>query len=153
MPLTWHVGSFQTTWNSTRRLQRPTRHGRKPRSHWRRRFSHPKIGRTAKIMDRSEVWWADLPAPAGRRPVLILTRSAAVAVRNQVVVAQVTTTIHSLPSEVRLSRADGMARDCVVNCDVLLTVPKDRLTGRITRLSPQRMNEVHQALKFAMQIP
>jgi mRNA interferase MazF len=52
-----------------------------------------------------------------------------------------------------LSRANGMPRDCVVNCDALLTVPKNRSTGRITRLAPQKMNEVQLALKFAMQIP
>jgi mRNA interferase MazF len=74
-------------------------------------------------MDRSEIWWADLPPPIGRRPVLILTRSAAVAIRNQVVIAQVTTTAHNIPAEVALARADGMPRDCVVNCDVLMTVP------------------------------
>src|SRR5438132_5124116 len=101
-------------------------------------------------MDRSEVWWADLPPPVGRRPVLILTRSAA---GNQVLVAQITTTAHHLPCEVELKRADGMPRDCVVNCDVLLTVPKARLTSRILRLPPQRMNQVHQALNFALEIP
>src|SRR5687768_3883223 len=104
-------------------------------------------------MDRSEVWWADLPPPLGRRPVLILTRSAAVAVRNQVVVAQITTTVHGLRSEVTLTPADGLPRDCVVNCDVLLTVPKARLTTRIAKLSQGRMNSVAQALKFAMELP
>jgi len=54
-------------------------------------------------MDRGEVWWADLPLPVGRRPVLIVTRSAAVGVRNQVVVAQVTRTAHGLPCEVALT--------------------------------------------------
>jgi len=104
-------------------------------------------------MDRSEVWWADLPPPLGRRPVLILTRSSAVSARNQVVVAQITTTVHGLACEVRLTKADGMPRDCVVNCDVLLTVPKHRLTSRITKLSGARMDEVHSALRFAMDIP
>ena len=47
-------------------------------------------------MNRGEVWWADLAAPVGRRPVLILTRSGAVPVRNQVVVAQVTRTVHGI---------------------------------------------------------
>jgi mRNA interferase MazF len=70
-----------------------------------------------------------------------------------VVVAQVTTTIHRLPSEVPVGRTDGMPRDCVVNCDVLLTVPKARMTQRITRLSAAKMEEVHQALKLAMDIP
>lgn len=104
-------------------------------------------------MDRGEVWWADLPAPIGRRPVLILTRSAAVRVRNQVVVAQITTTNRSLKSEVVLKVSDGMPRECVVNCDVLLTVPKRRLSRRIVAISGSRMHEVHAALKYAMQIP
>ena len=46
-----------------------------------------------------------------------------------------------------------MPRDCVVNCDVLLTVPKVRLQNCIVRLSLSKMNEVNQALKFAMEIP
>jgi mRNA interferase MazF len=104
-------------------------------------------------MDRSEVWWADLPPPLGRRPVLVLTRSAAVAVRNQVVVAQITTTQHHLKCEVPLTKADGMARDCVINCDVLLTVPKNRLLSRITKLSTQKMSDVNLALKFSLDIP
>ncbi|MDX1947468.1 MAG: type II toxin-antitoxin system PemK/MazF family toxin [Pirellulaceae bacterium] len=103
-------------------------------------------------MDRSEVWWADLPPPLGRRPVLILTRTAAVPVRNQVVVAQITTTVHNLPCEVPLTPADGLPRNCVANCDVLLTVPKARLVSRIAKLSSAKMDEVHQALKFAMEI-
>jgi mRNA interferase MazF len=97
-------------------------------------------------MDRGEVWWADLPPPMGRRPVLILTRSAAVAVRDQVVVAQVTTTTHQLACEVPLSPAD-------VNCDVLLTVPKRRLSSRIVRLPRTKMDDVSRALKFALEIP
>ena len=103
-------------------------------------------------MDRAEVWWADLPSPVGRRPVLILTRSVGVAPRNQVVVAQVTRTVHGIASEVSLTRADGMPRDCVVNCDVLLTVPKSRFVSRITRLSAAKMLEVGQAIRFAIEL-
>src|SRR5579871_1009319 len=66
-------------------------------------------------MKRGEVWWANLPAPSGRRPVLIITRSSAVAVRAQLVAAQITRTVHSINAEVPLSRADGMPQDCVVN--------------------------------------
>lgn len=103
-------------------------------------------------MDRGEVWWADLPQPVGRRPILILTRSSAVAKRDQVVVAQITRTVHHLASEVALSPAEGMPRACVVNCDVLLTVPKARLVRRVSRLSPTKMDEVHQAIRFALDL-
>ena len=104
-------------------------------------------------MDRGEVWWADLPAPVGRRPVLILTRAAVVARRTQLVVAQVTRTVHHLASEVDVGPGDGMPRDCVVNCDVLLTVPKRRLVRRITRLSDQKISEVNSAIRFALELP
>lgn len=104
-------------------------------------------------MNRGEVWWADLPPPVGRRPVLILTRSSAVAVRNQVVVAQITRTIHGIPTEVTLGPAEGMPTDCVINCDVLLTVPKTRLIRRMTRLATAKIDEVHRALKFALELP
>lgn len=104
-------------------------------------------------MDRGEVWWADLPSPMGRRPVLILTRSAAVAVRNQVVVAQVTTTVHGLPCEVALTPADGMPKQCVVNCDVLLTIAKARFGSRIAKLTPSKMADVNQAIRFALDVP
>jgi mRNA interferase MazF len=104
-------------------------------------------------MTRGEVWWANLPAPVGRRPVLILTRAAAVATKNQVVVAQITTTVHGQRFEVSLDQTDGMPKNCVVNCDVLLTVPKRLLTARVAALWRRRMDEVHAALKFALAIP
>lgn len=103
-------------------------------------------------MDRGEVWWANLPPPLGRRPVLIVTRSSAVPVRNQVVVAQVTRTRHHIPSEVGIDATDGMPQPCVVNCDVLLTVPKSLLLRRITRLSKLRLADLETALKFSLEL-
>jgi len=46
-----------------------------------------------------------------------------------------------------------MPQDSFANCDVLLTVPKSRLTRRITLLGPAKMRDVDNALKFAMEIP
>ena len=103
-------------------------------------------------MDRGEVWWANLPVPIGRRPVIILTRGAAVISRNQVVVAQITRTVHGVASEVALTPADGMPQSCVVNCDVLLTVPKNRFGSCITKLSAAKMGDVANALRFALEI-
>lgn len=103
-------------------------------------------------MQRGDVWWADLPLPVGRRPVVILTRAAAVAARNQVVVAQVTRTRHGLPCEVELTRKDGMPSESVINCDVLLTIPKSRLVRPIATLSAGKLAELAQALRYAMDI-
>ena len=48
-------------------------------------------------MRRGEAWWADLPAPVGRRPVVLISRNEAYAVRSFVVVAEVTTKIRNIP--------------------------------------------------------
>ncbi len=75
-------------------------------------------------MRRGEVWWAELPQPIGRRPVLLLSRDVAYSVRTSVTVAVITRTIRNIPVEVLLAQEDGMPTDCVVNLDNILTVPK-----------------------------
>jgi len=96
------------------------------------------------------VWWADLPAPAGRRPVLLLSRNDAYEVRALVTVAPVTTRVRGIPVEVPLGQQDGLPRACVVNLDTITTIPKRALSQRVASLSVQRMEEVEQALRFAL---
>jgi mRNA interferase MazF len=97
-----------------------------------------------------EIWWADLPGPAGRRPVLLLSRDDAYAYLNKFVAAEITTTIRSIPVEVALGRREGMAKPCVVNCDNLRTVPKGALSERAGRISPRRIPEVKRAVGYAL---
>jgi mRNA interferase MazF len=101
---------------------------------------------------RGEVWWADLPAPVGRRPVLLLSRDRAYAVRNAVTVAFLTTTVRNIPVEVPLSTADGVPRDCVVNLDQLNTIPKSTLHTPICTLSPAKLADAEAALRFALDL-
>jgi mRNA interferase MazF len=101
-------------------------------------------------MRRGEVWWAELPAPAGRRPVLLLSRNEAYAVRELVTVAPITSRIRRIPSEVALGRADGLPRRCVVNLDSLTTIPKRVLARRLTALAPEKVGAVDRALRFAL---
>ena len=75
-------------------------------------------------MKRGEVWWAELPPPVGRRPVVLLSRDSAYAVRTSITVAPVTRTTRDIPVEVRLGREDGLPARCVVNLDDLTTIPK-----------------------------
>ena len=103
-------------------------------------------------MRRDEVWWAELPQPIGRRPVLLLSRDAAYSVRISVTVAIVTRTIRNIPVEVLLEPEDGMPTRCVVNLDDILIVPKSRLTERITMLSPEKMTAVGKAIVFALDL-
>ncbi len=103
-------------------------------------------------MRRGEVWWAELPPPTGRRPVLLLSRDAAYSVRTSVTVALITRTIRNIPVEVLLGQKDGMPVECVVNLDSILTIPKSRLTERITILSVERMTAVAKAVVFALDL-
>ena len=69
-------------------------------------------------MRQFELWWANLPKPAGRRPVL-LSRDDAYTYLNKVIAAEVTTTIRDIPVEVLLGPREGLRKTCVVNCDNL----------------------------------
>jgi len=101
---------------------------------------------------RGELWWADLPAPVGHRSVLLMSRDRAYAVRNAVTVAFVTTTIRNIPVEVSLGPDDGLPKPCVVNLDVINTIPKTALTQRIGMLSPAKLVEVARTARFALDL-
>ena len=103
-------------------------------------------------MHKGEVWWAELPKPAGRRPVLILTRNEAVRIRDRVTVAELTTNVRRISTEVLLKKADGLPKECVVNLDVINTVPKALLTDYMTSLSNEKQQAVDKALKFSMDL-
>jgi mRNA interferase MazF len=103
-------------------------------------------------VNQREVWWAELPLPVGRRPVLLLSRPEAYRVRASVTVAQVTTTIRGIPVEVRLSNVDGVPKDCVANLDTIMTISKSSLKSRICVLSEARWQQVVVALKFAFDL-
>src|SRR5688572_33248800 len=68
-------------------------------------------------MKQYEIWWASLPGPIGRRPVLLLSRTPAYAYLWRVLVADITTQVRSIPQEGRLGRSEGLARVCVANLD------------------------------------
>jgi len=103
-------------------------------------------------MKRGEVWWADIPQPIGRRPVVLLSRNAAYAVRSSVTVAPITRTVHEIPVEVRLGPEEGLPKDCVANLDNIVTVSKKRLDRNLTTLSPEKMRSIEQAIKFALDL-
>ena len=101
-------------------------------------------------MDRGEVWWADLPPPVGRRPVLLLSRSRAYAVRTNVTVAPVTTRIRFLDTEVALGLDEGMPRHGVASLDDITTIALAILSSRITVLTPAKLLEVDVAIRLAL---
>ncbi len=99
-------------------------------------------------LNRGEVWWVEQP-DAGRRPACVLTRQAAIPVLRSVLVAPATRNIRGIPTEVSLTRADGMPDDCALSFDNLVTVPKALLTERITSVPDARLDELCGALHAA----
>lgn len=98
---------------------------------------------------RGEVWWCE-PPEIGRRPVVVLTRDAAIPRLRRALVAPCTTTIRGLPSEVALEPGeDPVPRPCVVNLDSVESVSVGVLDERMGTLSGARMQQVCGALAVA----
>lgn len=101
-------------------------------------------------MKRGEVWWADLPEPAGRRPVVLLSRDEAYMVRELVTIAPVTIRVRGIPVEIPLGKREGLRRSCVANLDMITAIPKRCLTDRISTLTVTKIQEVDDAIRFAL---
>ena len=101
------------------------------------------------MVSRGEVWWVDHPAH-GRRPFLVLTRQAVIPLVNKVTGVPATKRVRVIPSEVPLSREDGMPADCVLSFDNLTLLRKSWFVEPICQLSPVRMVEACRALSVAM---
>ena len=96
------------------------------------------------------MWWAELDAPVGRRPVVLLSRNEAYTVRALVTMAPITTRIRHIPSEVLLGTDDRMPRECVANLDSITTIPKDCLQEHLVSLSPEKLKDIENAIHFAL---
>lgn len=102
---------------------------------------------------RGELWWCELPDIA-RRPVLVLSRDAAIPRLRRTLIAPCTTIIRHLPSEVFLEPgADPVPRLAAINLDSIETVSVAVLVERLGTLSSERMREVCAALEVAVDCP
>ncbi len=112
-------------------------------------------------MERGDIWWANLPAPAGsgpghRRPLLIVqadafNRSAI----STVVCAVITSNIHlaGAPGNLRIStRESGLPKPSVVNVSQLVTLDRSFLTERVQTLSAQTMARIDEGLRLVIGI-
>jgi mRNA interferase MazF len=99
---------------------------------------------------RGEVWWCEL-AEIGRRPVVVLSRDAAIPRLRRTLIGPCTTTIRGIPSEVLLdSGEDPVPLTSVVNLDSVESVSLATLVERIGRLSNDRMRQICEALEIAV---
>jgi len=100
-------------------------------------------------MTRGEIWLAEVGRKS--RPVVVLTRTEVIDVRQLVTVAEITTQIRGIAAEVVVDhKTAGLNRSSVVNCDGLYTVPRSTLTRHLGSLDEPAMNDVCAAVGYAI---
>jgi mRNA interferase MazF len=105
------------------------------------------------VVERGDIIWADLGPPAGRRPVCVLTRDAAIAVLTAITCAPITRTIRGIRSEVELGSAHGLPDQSVISCHSLITVPTALLDSEaVGHLDLDSRIRLDQALRYALDI-
>ena len=111
------------------------------------------------VVERRDVWWAELEAPRGsepgfRRPVLIVQADAFNRSRLRTVIAVVLTSSTRLldaPGNVLLSSGDaGLPKDSVANVSQVVTLDEEFLTERAGRVPQRVMARVDAGLKLVL---
>lgn len=99
---------------------------------------------------RGELWWCELEH-VRRRPVVVLSRDAAIPRLRRTLIAPCTTTVRGLASEVLLEPGDDpVPQRSAVNLDSVESVAMATLVERLGRLSDNRMRDVCAALEVAV---
>lgn len=95
------------------------------------------------------IWLARLDKT---RPVLVLTREEVREVRGLVTVAPITSTVRGLRSEVAVGPANGLDHDCVINLDLIATVPRAALVRPLGALLEPQESDLTRALHEAFDL-
>jgi mRNA interferase MazF len=99
-----------------------------------------------------EIWLADLGLAAKTRPVVIVSREDPDPPRSLVLYVPLTTQQRGSPYEVPLPRLPFLDRESVANVQGLGSLPTVRLERRIGRLSAAIMEQLKDALVFALDL-
>ncbi|MBI4263476.1 MAG: type II toxin-antitoxin system PemK/MazF family toxin [Acidobacteria bacterium] len=111
------------------------------------------------VIERGEVWWADLGEPDGsepgyRRPVVIVQSDAFNRSRIRTVIAVVLMTnlrLVEAPGNVLLpAKAAGLPKDSVANVSQVITVDRDFLLERAGRIRGQLLQDVDKGLRLVL---
>lgn len=113
------------------------------------------------VIQRGEVWWADLPDPTGsepgyRRPVLVIQSDDFNRSRIATAIVVVITSNLNLvraPGNVLLpQKATGLSKDSVANISQVITVDKSFLTEKIGTLPNYLLEQVEIGLRLVMNL-
>ena len=107
-------------------------------------------------MKRGEVWWASLPEPLGRRPVVVVQSNLFNESRlRSVVVAVITSKLawDGAPGNVRLAEGEGgVTKVSVINISQLYTIERARLTARAGVLPAAAQQRVDAGLRLVLDL-
>ena len=107
------------------------------------------------VIERGEIWWADLPEPRGSIPgfehpvVIIQSDSFNKSNIKTLIVALITSNLDraAMPGNVALSkRASGLEKESVVNVTQIFTVDKTDLFEYVGTLSERKMEQIENGL-------
>jgi len=110
-------------------------------------------------MQRGDIWWANLPEPAGsgpgyRRPVLVLQSDAFNQSRLATVVVLVITKnleLAKAPGNVPVTaRVTGLTVDSVVNVSQILTLDKSLLTEYVSSVPSTKMTKIGDGVRLVL---
>ena len=103
-------------------------------------------------MNRGDLWEADLGGRAGKRPVLILTRSNVIPHLSKVVIAEVTTQGKGYPTQIDIGTTGNLRKHSFVSAESLHTIPKERLVRYLGELPATLLQKVAHAIIFALDL-
>jgi mRNA interferase MazF len=113
------------------------------------------------VIDRGEVWWANLGEPRGaepgfRRPLLVIQADAFNRSRIETTIVVVLTSnlrLLNAPGNVLVpKRAAGLPKDSVANVSQVLTIDRDILTERAGKLSGDLLSAVDAGLRLVLSL-
>lgn len=103
-------------------------------------------------MRRGDIWEADIGGKAGKRPVLILTRSGVIPYLNKLVVAEITTKAKGYPTQIAIGQNANLSKASFVSSEALHTLPKEKLVRYLGELPDTLLHQVSRAVIFALDL-
>lgn len=113
------------------------------------------------VVERGQVWWADLGEPDGsepgfRRPVLIISNDAFNRSRIRTVIAVVLTAnlrLVDAPGNVLVpAKVSGLPKDSVANVSQVVTLDKEFLTEPAGRIRGRLLSDIDSGLRLALSL-
>jgi len=113
------------------------------------------------VIERGDIWWAELPAPVRsepgyKRPLLIVQANEFNKSRiNTVVSVAITSNIRlaGAPGNVLLpAKQSGLPKKSVINVSQIITIDKSFLTGKVHTLSNKIMARVEEGMRLVLKL-